>query len=515
MLRSIRSRLNVLFVVVTTATLATFAAYGHFQLARELDARFAAQQRETLERLTISLQRPLWDLDRDGVRHIMLGELAPAEVLAIRVLRGGGAADQIFVGLEKGESGLVEDGTDEPKGLRREAPISAHGSAWRGGPKEVGTLVVWFSRAHIEASLSSNLWRRLAEILVVDLVLLLALSRSLNMVFRPLATLREALDDLAMHENEDAEELPERQNDEFGEVIRAFNRTQRKLKSVLARRRRAEEAARGAADETERAYEELKSAQTSLVEAEKLASLGGLVAGVAHEINTPVGITLTSASVLRESTLQVRAAMTAGAVRKSEMLAYLDTAEESTRLILANAERAAHLIQSFKQVAVDQTSEARREFELGDYINEVVASLWPKFKHTRIKVEVRCPEPIAIDGYPGAMAQVLTNLAMNALTHAYEDGQSGCVLVEVARDQQQAVIHFSDDGKGIAAEHLGHIFDPFFTTKRGAGGTGLGLNILHSIVTQRFGGSIAVASAPGRGTRFTIKIPVVSPHGAS
>jgi signal transduction histidine kinase len=257
----------------------------------------------------------------------------------------------------------------------------------------------------------------------------------------------------------------------------------------------------------------LQRTQESLLQAERLASLGSLVAGVAHEINTPVGIALTSASVLMDATTAVDASMKAGQVKKSEIQKYIDTAGESARLIMNNAYRAAHLIHSFKQIAVDQVSEARRRFELKEYIGEVVSSLQPKLKKTRIVVAINCPDDIMLDSYPGALAQVITNLTLNCVEHAFDPEGAGNIDINVIPDGDMIEMQVVDNGKGIPPELLDKVFDPFVTTRRGQGGTGLGLNIVFNLVVKQFGGSISVSSTLGQGARFMLRIPRVTPGG--
>jgi signal transduction histidine kinase len=274
------------------------------------------------------------------------------------------------------------------------------------------------------------------------------------------------------------EELPDSRHDELGEVIRGFNAIQRKIKSNIQRIREAEDEARKSAQATAKALDDLRRTQESLLQAERLASLGGLVAGVAHEINTPVGIALTSASVLMEATEKVQASVQDGNIKKSDIMRYLETASESTRLIMNNAYRAAHLIHSFKQIAVDQVSEARRRFELRDYINEVVSSLQPKLKKTRITVSIACPPDVMLDSYPGALAQVITNLTLNCVEHAFGPDDEGSIVIGVALQGDWIEMQVTDNGKGIPPDMLDKVFDPFVTTRRGQGGTGLGLNIV-------------------------------------
>jgi len=260
------------------------------------------------------------------------------------------------------------------------------------------------------------------------------------------------------------------------------------------------------------AYRQLLEAQQTLVETEKLASLGGLVAGVAHEVNTPVGITLTTASHLALVTQQISESLKLGAIKKSDFQNYLNTARESCDLILSNAERAANLIQSFKQVAVDQTSEARRDFELNDYLHEIITSLQPKLRRTRIRVNIECPPDIKMDSFPGALSQVITNLVMNALIHAFDDTQVGKISIQAQHLENDNVsLLIADNGSGIPSSYLHRVFEPFFTTKRGSGGSGLGLHIVYNIVRQQLWGTIEVKSTMGEGTSFLIVIPRKAP----
>jgi PAS domain S-box-containing protein len=260
--------------------------------------------------------------------------------------------------------------------------------------------------------------------------------------------------------------------------------------------------------------ETLRSTQSQLVEAEKMASLGGLVAGVAHEINTPIGLGVTAASYLQEKSEGLASRFRAGKMKRSDLEAFLDLNDKSSSIILSNLDRASELIRSFKQVAVDQSSEERRLFNVGDSIHELLLSLGPKLRKTQHRIEVDCPDELTIEGYPGAVSQIVTNLVMNTLIHAYDDGKAGTIRIEVARPNGKVELHYSDDGKGIPREHMGQIFDPFFTTKRGEGGSGLGLNILYNLATQTLGGTITCSSETGKGTEFFVSFPVTNGESA-
>lgn len=264
-------------------------------------------------------------------------------------------------------------------------------------------------------------------------------------------------------------------------------------------------------DELRVALDQLQQAQQRLVESERKAALATIVAGVAHEINTPIGIALTSASFLSDKTRDLVKLAEEGAMRRSDLTKYTETATESCSLLLFNIQRAAQLIASFKQIAVDQASEQRRSFDLGEYLQQLAASLGPEVRTSGNTLRVTCPEGIAMDGYPGPLAQVLANLVGNALFHGYGPELKGEVVLSAAGEGDEAVLAVSDRGKGIPAEDREHIFEPFFTTKRGLGGSGLGLHIVHTVVTETLHGRIACEAPEGGGTRFVVRIPRVAP----
>jgi len=267
-----------------------------------------------------------------------------------------------------------------------------------------------------------------------------------------------------------------------------------------------------AKENAEQALQLLQTAQGELVAAEKMASLGQLVAGVAHEINTPIGVAITAASFLADRSNKLKRQLEADTLKPSELAAYVDEASRSATMVGTNLDRAAHLIRTFKQVSVDRSSDDRRRFNLGQYMRDLVESLDFTWKRRPIKLEIDCDEDIELDSYPGAFGQVITNLIQNALQHAFDDGRAGTMRL-VARRVGNGLIDlsFADDGVGIAPEALVQVFEPFYTTKRGQGGTGLGLNIVFNLVTARLGGRIEATGAPGRGMRFSMRIPDKAP----
>lgn len=252
----------------------------------------------------------------------------------------------------------------------------------------------------------------------------------------------------------------------------------------------------------------LKTTQEQLIESEKMAALGNLVAGVAHEINTPVGNSVTAASTLAEETTSFATSVISGQLKRSTLNNYLDMATEASEIILSNLQRAGELIQSFKQVAVDRTSLERRTFALKSYLSEILVTLEPQLKKTPHQVSVTGDDTIQINSYPGAFAQIVTNLVTNSITHAYPTNQPGSIRLDIQQQSQQIIIWYQDDGCGIETQHLNNIFEPFFTTNRDGGGSGLGMHIVYNLVTQKLQGTINVKSQVNLGTIFTIALPL-------
>jgi C4-dicarboxylate-specific signal transduction histidine kinase len=253
--------------------------------------------------------------------------------------------------------------------------------------------------------------------------------------------------------------------------------------------------------------DELKEAQDQLVHAEKLAALGGLVAGVAHEINTPLGIGVTAASYLEQETKRLGTELEENRLTMESLQRFRQTAMESTQLILRNLMRADKLVKSFKQVAVDQSSEAKRVIDLATYLQEIMTSLHPTLKRTHHEVEIKSAEGLVMETYPGAIYQVVVNLVMNSLAHGFVDKPEGTITIEARRENDDAVIDYRDNGCGMSTEIKRQMFDPFFTTKRGEGGSGLGMHIVWNLATQVLGGTITCDTAPGAGAHFELRFP--------
>ncbi len=261
-------------------------------------------------------------------------------------------------------------------------------------------------------------------------------------------------------------------------------------------------------DELRSTLERLKQTQEQLIDAEKMAALGNLVAGVAHDINTPVGIGVTAASHLRDEMRALRRSLDSGQLRRSQLEQFVKVAEQSTLLINDNLERASTLVRSFKQVAVDQASEQRRRIDLARYLDEILLSLKPSLKHRNVEVRIDCADGIILDTYPGALYQIVANLVLNAITHAYPEGADGVVQIHARVDGGQLELRVIDDGCGMDESISRHVFEPFFTTRREQGGSGLGLHIVYNLCTELLGGSVRCESTIGEGSIFILVLPL-------
>ena len=262
----------------------------------------------------------------------------------------------------------------------------------------------------------------------------------------------------------------------------------------------------------EQALVELREAQRHLVESEKMASLGLLVAGVAHEANTPLGIAVTANSHLQAQLEQLKRAVAEGRIDAASLRGTLEIAEQSAQMIGNNLDRAARLVQNFKQVSVDRSSDGRRHFVLAHFLDELIGSMASLWRERPLQVSVECDPELKLDSFPGALGQALSNLIQNALVHAFaEDDPGELRIVGRAPNAEAIQIDVRDNGSGIEPRHLDKIFDPFYTTRRHRGGTGLGLHIAYNLVTHKLGGSIRVNSTPGLGSHFCLRIPLSAP----
>ena len=262
----------------------------------------------------------------------------------------------------------------------------------------------------------------------------------------------------------------------------------------------------------ERANTELRQAMAQLVQSEKLAALGNLVAGIAHELNTPIGNAVMLASTLADQERNFRTRMATG-LSRSALHGFVEAVRENSDILQRNLQRAAELISSFKQVAVDQASYQRRSFALDEVVREIALALKPRLRRSPAVLEINITADLRLDSFPGPLGQVLMNLIQNALVHAFDGRDAGCIRIESRpAGPGRLGLRISDDGNGIAPAHLSRIFEPFFTTRLGQGGSGLGLHIVYNLVTGLLGGTIEAQSIPGYGTEFLLELPLSAPQ---
>ena len=438
--------------------------------------------------------RALWVYDLPGLNAALRAELG-GSVLGLAVVNDVGTlvAQQ---GLAPPVAGGILPGDAEV--LVMDIPVVER--------QQLGRIHVAWSDATLRKALRVNLWLALAQLVAVNLVLLTVVWVGVDrLIFRRVYRLQRALDLAASRDAAaDIVALPVTAADEFGAITRSIN-------AITARLGEELEAGRESEEEARMALANMQSAQEGLVQAEKMASLGRLVAGVAHELNTPIGNIVMVASAQQEVAHGLSQAAAAGSLTRTALDAMVGRIEEGAGLMLVSSRRAADLIQNFKQVAVDQTTDQLRKFDLGRQMAEVLSVITHVVAKTPIRLVQQLEPGIAMHSYPGPLGQVLTNLVMNAVKHGFNDTQPGTITVTCAREGERARITVTDDGAGIAPENISKIFDPFFTTKLGQGGTGLGLHISHNMVYGPLGGRFAVQSTPGVATTFTVLVPCVAP----
>lgn len=314
--------------------------------------------------------------------------------------------------------------------------------------------------------------------------------------------------------------------EELNQLSRAFNTMMDRIEGQLRKREQAEQeikqlnqsleqkitertdALRESNQELLNTLATLHQYQNQIVETEKMASLGQMVAGIAHEVNTPIGLGVTASTLLQDKVQEIEHAFENKTLTANQLARFLQDSKENLGIIYRNLERAAGLISSFKQVAVDQSNESQRQFNMAQLINEVMLSLRPNLKKTTHQLQIDCPSDLVVSSKPGPINQILINLIMNSLVHAFEQGESGIITIKVSLQQHRCYIHYADNGKGVPEHIRKKIFDPFVTTKRGEGGSGLGMHLVYNLVTQALNGKIRVESTLGAGIQIDIDFPV-------
>lgn len=371
---------------------------------------------------------------------------------------------------------------------------------------------------------NQNLITIVIALLALGLALLLALKLQRRFTL-PLHVLLGLVNKVAK-ERDYCVRAPTANLDELNQLSRAFNTMMDRIEGQLRKREQAEleikqlnqsleqkiaertNALRESNQELLNTLATLHQYQNQIVETEKMASLGQMVAGIAHEVNTPIGLGVTASTLLQDKVQEIEQAFQQKTLTSSQLARFLNDSKENLGIIYRNLERAAGLISSFKQVAVDQSNENQRQFNMVQLINEVMLSLRPNLKKTAHQLRIECPPDLIVNSKPGPINQILINLIMNSLLHAFDEGQAGEITIRVTLQQHRCFIHYADNGRGVPEHIRKKIFDPFVTTKRGEGGSGLGMHLVYNLVTQALNGKIKLESALGAGIQIDIDFPV-------
>jgi signal transduction histidine kinase len=390
---------------------------------------------------------------------------------------------------------LFGSSAHEAHSIVREAPVPEWG--W--------TLSVAVSPelVSIELRRTSGYLLFLVALIVVPLTVVLSLLT--RRVSYPIEELERTAARLAAGDLAERTEIVRR--DEIGSLARTFNRmaesleeNTRGLESQVAERTQA----------LQRTVEELEAAQDELVRSERMAALGGLVAGMAHQINTPIGVGVTSATFLRSECQRLLNLALDEEIGQKTIAGGLRKIAESSELVYRNLKRAEEHVQRFQQLAIDQTTEQKREFAFPDYLDETLAALRPILEDTDVTVSVDCSERVVVTSHPGHFYQIFTNLVLNSLAHGFRNTGVGSIRIVVAKSGDDLQIRYIDDGVGMSSDQAARVFEPFFTTARTQGGTGLGMSIVYNIVTEQLGGQIELSTKPGEGVAFEILLPQIA-----
>jgi two-component system NtrC family sensor kinase len=473
----------------------------------EEEENFRARVKEIQSSHMTSLANALWHFDNKQV-----------------AVQGEGINNLYYIGyvrISSDENTLFETGeiSDTPQNDHFIIPIE-HSN------RIIGTLEIGFARGKILENIMKSARKIIfMQILAGLLLAALLLWRVYRIITRHLVDLNRQLK-VKSTPNTHQFLAIDRNNydDELSTLIDSFNQLTDKLNSELKRKEEAQQALaetnnrleqrveqrtknlQDAINELHNTLENLRNTQSQLIESEKLASLGAMVAGVAHEINTPIGLCITTHSFIKDMFKEMRQRFENDSISKSNFTEFMTNMEDSVDILSKNLERAAKLVKSFKHVSEDQAGEAARKFNLEEYLQEILSTLHPKLKMTQHLVNINCANDVDLYGYPGALSQIMTNLVMNSLLHGFENIVKGTITIDVEHYKDHVELRYADDGQGLTKEAQVKIFEPFFTTKRGYGGAGLGMHLVYNLVSQTLQGSIQLQQL-SKGCAFIITIP--------
>lgn len=445
-----------------------------------------------------------------------LAKLKPLEQKAQEIIRIN-EIERLFFELKSGGSEIFEQYQTHNKALATKSIDNLEHQTFNVAEDILDSLSN-NAREQVKLSMEelSSISKNISLVLGICSLLIITLVTSVifytrKTIFTPLMQVTTAIDKLRRGERDF--ELPSyNRNDELTDILSSLQEFQLELGELDDLRdneQKIQQELLEQRDNATQSYTQLQDTQSKLVATEKMASLGTLVAGVAHEVNTPLGVSVTMSSTLSANLKQFLTKVKTGVLSRSILEKFETESQQSLDLLEKSLQHAAELIHSFKQVAVDQTSSKRREFDLLETLNEIVSTLHHKIKRTGIKLSVEGPADVVLDSYPGPLGQVITNLFNNAILHGFDDKQDGEIHIRFNIVGKEVRLLFADNGVGVKEDNIKKLFDPFYTTKLGQGGSGLGLNIVHNIISDLMGGSIHVESRIG--TTFEIKLPLIAP----
>ncbi len=494
----IAQKVNGMLILLVSAILILLGTINYQTTSQHLLRQMLLDQVALQNRLQTSLRLPLWNFDASQVREQIGSEINPF-VPYIEVIDNSGM---------RYTAGVVPDKDQHLDVLSFSVTyVVAHHQL------VLGTVKAYFSSMPMHKTLNVLVRQTITELVVLDLSLIVALRLILKVfIFRRLIELRQALSRaLIVSDPLETIMILEENHDEVGQVAQQVNEIIHRLLNDLVARQRAEAQALQALDQ-------LTQAKEILVQNEKMAALGALVAGIAHELNTPIGNALTVATLVQECSQMLNQIVSKGAITKSSLQEHLSQIVDCSNVMVSNVKKAAELVNKFKQIAVNQSSVQRQSFILQELISDVLGAHQYILNKADIKIVREDQEPIFMDSFPGPLSQVFGQLIVNAVQHAFPAGFNPAVITlrcSLNNMDDQVLIECEDNGRGIEPQHRPHVFEPFFTTRMGQGGSGLGLHTLHNIVTGLLKGSVQVEMPrSGSGTRFLLRLPRKTPIGA-
>ena len=460
----------------------------------------------------------VFSLDGARAEELLSGLLSQPSVAAAELSLEDG---RLFAGRQRQlQSGYGRAVSDALFGQvrRYDVPLQA---PIRSLPGDIGTLSIEIDTFHYGKAFFARVFVTMAGTLFYALIVtMLSLGIFYVLVTRPLSSVILSIQDVGGRpERARLSEPPGHGGSEIGLLVQLTNQHFMVISDMLLKLREAEAELKDYSDNLERivaertqalsaSLKELESAKDHLIQSEKMAALGGLVAGVAHEVNTPLGIAVTATSSLAEALSELRTRFEARTLTTEDFSELVGHALDGTQLLVSNINRAARLISDFKKTAVDQISEARCEFQVHSTLSALIASLHPETRKVPVKPLLECPPVLRMRSLPGVLTQVVANLILNSVRHAFDGVAEPEIVIKVSADGDWAAFDYRDNGVGVPAELHQRIFEPFYTSKRGQGGSGLGLNIVYNLITRKLGGRLVFESSPGCGVHFRFDLPV-------